>query len=815
MRQDLRYAARTLRKNLGFAAIVVLTLALGIGADSAIFAVVNRVLLTPLPFREPDRLCLLYERTPAAQRRSVSYPNYLDWQRSTRAFSSLAAFRRDNLVLSGAGRPQRLRAAMISAGFLSTLGVSPIVGREFQGAEDQLGSGGVALISENFWKTRYAGGTTVLGNTLELNGSAYAVVGVVPDAVRTLKTALFTPADVYIPVGQWRDPSFRDRKVTTGLSVIGRLAPGTGESSAAAEMSHIAANLAIAFPDANRDVGITIVPLRKQLVGAVQPMLLVLLAGVTFVLLIACANVASLLLVRSTGRMKEFATRAALGASPARVVLQLLTEAVFLALIGGAAGLALGVIGARVAKTLVSVDVPRLDSVAIDGHVLAFTFAVSLAAGVLFGLAPAVKILRLNLGQTLKEGGRASGNLRRSAQKVFVLGEVAIALVLLVGAGLMIRTLQKLLRVQPGFDPHNVLVFDISPSPATGTDAQQLRMLFRHLSERLETIAAVNSASMLLDPLPLSGSADVVAFDVPDRPTETHERNKTAAMWSFVSPDYFRAMGVILKRGRTFQLTDDEHAPQVAIIDEAFARSMFPNEDPIGKRIHIGYTGTSQIVGVVAHVNHWALSGEPANLVARQMYFPYAQLTDKYLTLGAGTGATVVVRTHSDPLALVPTIKDEVSQLDNGLAIFELHTMDEAVAAWLATRRFVMIALAIFAALALTLSAIGIYGVISYIVGQRTPEIGIRMALGAQARDIAQMILRQAGSMAAAGLVIGITASLLLSRLMSSLLFGISPADPLSLSAASALLLAVALASSYLPSQRAMRIDPLAALRGE
>ncbi|MBV9437330.1 MAG: ABC transporter permease, partial [Acidobacteria bacterium] len=478
LRQHLRYARRTAWRNPGFTAVVVFTLALGIGADAAIFLVVNGVLLKPLPFREPQSLCLLYDRTSSAQRASVSYPNFLDWQRTTQAFASLAAFRRDNMILSGGRRPERLRTAMVSAGFLATLGVEPILGREFQASEDTLGGANVALVSESFWRTRYSARNTVLGSALDLNGSAYEVVGVVPDAVRTLKTALFTPSDIFVPLGQWRDPSFRDRKVTTGLSVIGRLAPGASENSAAAEMSHIAANLAAAFPDTNRDVGVTVISLRKQLLAAVEPMLYVLLGAVTFVLLIACTNVANLMLARATARMKEFATRSALGAGWTHLALQMLIEAIFLASMGGLGGIFLAAIGARAAKALIPRDVPRLETLAVDSHVLMFVLLLSIAAGILVGLAPTVKIFRLNLNEALKSGGRGSSSLGRGAQTFFVIGEVSIALVLLVGAGLMIRTIENLLRVRPGFDPHNVLVFDVSPSPVAAADPLQLRAVF-------------------------------------------------------------------------------------------------------------------------------------------------------------------------------------------------------------------------------------------------------------------------------------------------------------------------------------------------
>lgn len=812
--QDLRYTTRTLRKSPGFAAIVLLTLTLGIGANTAIFSVVHGILFKPLAFAEPDRLYMIYEKTPTSQQYSVSYPNFLDWQRGNETFSSMAAFRKDNLVLTGEGRPERLHAAMISAGLLSTLGIRPVIGREFHDSEDQLGAGGAVLISEGLWRRKFAGNLNVLGQTLQLSGAAFNILGVVPEGLRTLKFRM-GPADVYVPVGQWRDSSFRDRKVTTGLYVVGRLRPGKTASSAGVELSQFAANLARAYPDANRDVGINIVPLKQAVAAGLETMLFVLLFAVCFVWLIACTNVANLLLARSTGRIREFATRIALGASYKRVVFQLLTESMVLALIGSGAGLLFALTATRFALELAPGEIPRADSVGIDVHVLTFTFAISVFAGILLGIAPIVKILRLNLSESLKEGGRGSSGLRHRAQGIFAVAQVALALVLLVGAGLMIRSLVKLWGVHPGFDPHNVLVFDITPSAATATDAEKIRSSFRQLTDKLEILPSVEAASMVLDPLPLTGVADAVPFDIEGRPAAASANDKTSAIWYFVSPGYFRTMGIQLKRGRSFRITDDENAPHVALIDEALARSMFPTEDPIGQRITIGFTGASEIIGVVAHVNHWNLGGDPAAFVNRQMYFPYAQLADKYLPLGVNGGATVVVRTRSEPLGFVAAIQDQVTQLDGVEVMYDVRTMSQIIDTWLATRRFAMILLAIFASLALVLSAIGIYGVMSYLVGQRKHEIGIRMALGAQPEDILRLVLVHGGKLAFTGILLGITAAILLTRLMTGLLYGVSAIDPITFSAVAILLVLVGLVACYIPAKRAMGVDPLASLRFE
>jgi len=814
--QDLRYTLRVIFRSPGFSLIVILTLALGIGANTAIFSIVNAVLLTPLPFSDPDRLLVIYEKTPNTPQGSVSYPNFQDWQRGSKSFSSLAAFRKDNLVLTGEDRPERLHAGMISAGLLATLGIQPILGREFTAEEDQLGAGGAVLISEGLWRKKYGTDPNILGRVLQLNGAAYAVVGVVPQALQTLKINFFTPGDVYIPVGQWRDPSFRDRKVTTGLFVVGRLKRGIDPDFAYAEMSGVAVNLARAYPDADRNVGITLIPLKKLVVAGLEPMLLVLLGAVGFVLLISCTNVANLLLARANGRMREFATRTALGANQKRVMIQLFTESVLLALIGGVMGLFLAAIGTRAALTLVPTEIPRMESIGVNANVMIFTLIISVSAGIFFGSAPIFRILRLNLSETLKEGGRGASSVRQYAQRVFVVLEVALALVLLVGAGLMIRSVAKLWSIHPGFSSQNILVFEITPPPSVAADAQKIRVLFRQLTEKLESINGVESASMILDPLPLTGVADVVPFNVEGRPIPENTKDKTPAIWYFVGPDYFRTMGVVLKRGRLFGINDDEKAPQVVVIDEVFARSIFPNEDPIGKRITIGYTGTSEIIGIVGHVNHWSLGGDdPPRFVQRQMYFPYPQLADKYLPLGISGGATVVLHTRSEPLTFFKAAQEQATQLDGGQVLFEVRTMEQIVSIWLATRRFAMALLGVFAILALVLSAIGIYGVISYMIGQRRREIGIRMALGAQPVDILRLVLEHGGRLTLMGIFLGGLGSLLLARLMQSLIYGISTADPITFAIVVFLLAFVALMACYIPARRASATDPLIVLRSE
>jgi predicted permease len=815
LRRDLRDSFRAMKKAPGFTAIVIATLALGTGANTAIFSVVNGTLLKPLPFAEPSRLYIIYRKNPSTQRASVSYPDFIDWQRQQHAFSSLAAFRKDNLVLTGEGRPERQHAAMISSGFLATLGIHPVLGREFNDRDDQLGAGATVLISEAFWRARFAADPDVVGKALRLEGSAYTIVGVVPRSVQALQIPLFSPGDLFVPLGQWRDPSFRDRKVTTGMCVIGRLAPGVTEPAARAEMSRVAANLAAAYPDSNQNIGANPVSLHGIVIAGIEPALLVLWITVSFVLLICCTNVANLLLARSNARIREFATRMALGASQGRIVAQLLTESVLTALIGGGVGLLLALVGLRAFLHLAPLQVPMADSIAIDRNVLLFMLAMSLVAGVLFGSAPAFKFRRLHLSGSMREGGRGASSLRHRSHRVLVVAEVALALALLAGAGLMIQSLTSLWRVSPGFDPHNVLVSEITPSPAIAADPHRTRALFRQLTERLEAVPGVESAAMVLDPLPLTGVADVVPFNVEGAPVETKARDNPSAIWYFIGPDYFKTMGIALKRGRSFQVTDNENSPQVAVIDEVFANSMFPNQNPIGRRITIGFTGTSEIVGVVGHVNHWNLGADPATFVNRQMYFPYQQLADKYLPLGIRNGATIVARTRSEPLGFRTAIEAQTTQLDDGLAMFDVRTIDDIIGNWLATRRLTMVLLAVFALLALLLSAIGIYGVFSYMVGQRIKEIGIRLALGGEPGHILWLILGEGGTLAVVGIVLGWLAAASLGRLMAGMLYGVNAADPVTMVVSALVLMAVAFAACYVPARQAMRVDPLIALRLE
>ena len=806
--QDIRYAIRTLAKTPGFTAIAVLTLMLGIGANTALFSVVNGVLLNPLPYAQPDRLAALYEKTANFQRSSISYPNFLDWQKDNHSFDSMAAYRTDEFNMTGAGEPERLRGDMISADFFSLFGVQPVIGRNFSADEDRVGGAPVVLISGGFWKRRFGSSPDVLGKTITLNATDYEIVGVIPASFR-----LDRNNDVYVPIGQWNDSTFRDRRVSMGMRAVGRLKAGITLDQARADMADIARNLETAYPEADKGMGVTVMSLKKAITGDIEPFLFVLLGAVGFVLLIACANVANLMLARATGRTREFAIRTALGASSMRVVRQLLTESVLLSLAGGALGLLLAAWGTGLVLQLVPDAVPRAREIGVDGRVLLFTFAVSIAAGILFGLAPALKTLRPDLQETLKEGGRGLSGTKHRAQGVFVAVETAMALVLLVGAGLMIRTLSALWSVNPGFNPHHALTFNVALPPGIGTNGPAARALIREVHDGLAAIPGVEAVSLEGGSLPMMGDSEV-PFWLEGQPKPTNDNDMNWSLFYITEPDYLKAMGIPLERGRFLTAQDDERGPAVIVIDETFAKKFFANQDPIGKRINIDLLGVQpEIIGVVGHVKHWGLDTDATQPIQAQLYLSIMQVPDRFMPLF--TSAGVVLRTQGDPLPLTSAIRAMIGRVNSKQVVYSVETMDEVVSDSLAARRFSMALLGIFAGLALVLSSIGIYGVISYLVGQRTHEIGIRMALGAQRGDVMGMVIGQGAKMALAGVAIGLAAAFALTREMAKMLYGVSATDPLTFAGVAVALVIVALAACYIPARRAMRVDPLVALRYE
>jgi predicted permease len=812
--QDVQYGLRMLLKNPGFSAIAIVTLALGIGANTALFSVVNGVLLNPLPYQEPERLVALYAKSKEFPRSSISYPNFLDWQRENRSFTALAAFRSDDLNLTGVGEPERLRAEMISATFFPILGVKPVFGRVFSEQEDQLGGTPVIMISEWLWKRKFGGSLDVIEKSISLNAKLYNVVGVIPGSFHYQNNNFFSNAEVFVPIGQWDEKLFRDRRASMGMDGVGRLKPGVSFEQANAEMSAIAAHLTELYPDINKDSGITLVPLKQNVVGDIQPFLLVLLAAVGFVLLIACANVANLLLARSTGRTREFAIRTALGANRGRMIRQVLTESILLALAGGVMGALIAAWGTQAALKLLPDALPRAEEIQLNGRVLLFTFGASLLAGLLFGLIPALKNSGRNIHETLKEGGRGGSGMRHRTQGVIVAVEMALALVLLAGAGLMIRSLANLWNVDPGFDPNHVLNFNIAAAQPLGETPAAARAMFRRLHDAIASVPGVQAVSLTVGASPMAGDSELPLW-LEGEPKPVSQSDMKVSLFYVTQPDYLKIMKIPLKRGRFLTESDRETAPPVTVIDEEFARRFFREKDPIGKRVNFDIlNSTAEIVGVVGHIKQWGLDETNDSPVQAQCYFPLTQTPDSLMPLLAH-GLQGVARTEQGVLNDVSAIHRSVESVNSQIVVYGTQAMTEVIADSLATKRFAMMLLGIFAVLATMLSSVGIYGVISYIAGQRTHEIGIRMALGAGRGHVLRMMLGQSGKMALAGIAIGLVASIALTRLLSSMLFGLSTYDPVTFLGATLLLLLIAMTACIVPAWWATRVDPLVALRYE
>jgi predicted permease len=806
--QDLRYALRMFAKSPGFAAIAIFTLALGIGANTALFSVVNGVLLNPLAYPHSGQLVAVYGTTPGVNLGPITYLNFLDWQRDTQTFSSLAMYRNRDMNFIGKDKSERVTSYMISADFFSTLGVAPILGRNFSADDDHVGAAPVVLLGAGFWKRTFGSSPDVIGKTITLNATSYEIVGVIPPDF----SFYGHDRDVYTPIGQWNDKSFRDRRIDLSAHAIGRLKPGATLAQAKSDMDRVAQNLATAFPEADKNVGIALVSMKEDIVGNVQPFLIVLLAAVGFLLLISCANVANLLLARAMGRSREFAIRAALGANHMRVIRQLLTESILLAAAGGALGLLLAWWGTKVMLASLPGALPRASEVSLDSHVLLFTLAISLFAGIIFGLAPALKTSRVDLHEILKESGRNSSGARHRLQGVFVVVEVAMALVLLVGAGLMLRSLAALWRVDPGFNPSHAITFVLSMPADSATTSAETRARLRQFDEKMHNISGVQAVSVTLGSRPMiHNSSEPFWIDGQPKPADIQDMHQ--AMFYLVESGFQPAMGVTLDRGRFVSPRDDEHSPVVVDIDDIFARTYFPNESPIGRHIHLAvFNVEAEIVGVVGHVKQWGLDADPKSAIEAQFDYPFMQLPEKLMPLVADSVA-VVLRTEGDPTAVMDSVRRAVNEIDSRDVVYNVQTLNEVVSNSFAARKLSMILLGIFAALALLLACVGIYGVISYLVGQRTHEIGVRVALGAQSNDVMRLIIGHGAKMAVIGVAIGTATALALTRLMSNQLFGVSAHDPLTFTAVACLLILVSVAACYVPARRAMRVDPIVALR--
>jgi predicted permease len=813
MRQDVRQAARMLIQHPSFTAAAVLSLAIGIGANSAIFSVVDAVLLNPLPYAAPDRLIAIHGTSSTTTRNSVSYPNFLDMRARARTFEDIAAWRIEMFTLAGQPQAERLIGGRVSASYFSILRVPPLLGRTFEAREDQPGAPRVVLLGERLWRRRFAADPHVIGQHVTLEGEPYTVIGVMPARVGVgVIPRLYN--DVFLPIGQYGDELFLSRHVNAA-AVIGRLRPGVDVAEARAEMDTVATSLAAAYPESNNGVGINVVPLGEDLVGNLQPTLVLLLATVTFVLLIACANVSNLILARFTRRTQEFAVRLALGANRARIVRQALTESACLAFAGGVVGVVLAAWGTRAALRLVPSALPDIVNVQLNARVLIVATAVSLVSGFACAIVPAVRATRPTLGHGLQHSGRAGSSRRHRAQHTFLIIQVALTLILLVGAGLLARSLARVWRVDPGFEPRGIVTFMTGLSGERASDAEHVRTTVRRIAERLAAVPGVEAASAVFGAVPYTGNNNAVDFWRAGEPKPVGS-DAPLALFSAVGPDYFQAMRIPLRKGRAFASHDTSQSPRVAIVDEAFAASVYPGRDPIGQRIHLDpITEPVEIIGVVGQIKHWGLDDGVAGNGARvHVYVPYAQLPDSFAPLAA-RGFSLVVRSSSATAEALGSLRAALREYDSGQVMINETAMTDGIARSLAGRRFSLIVLGIFALLALVLAIVGVYGLASYLATERTQEIGVRIALGAQRRDIVQALLGPIAQVAATGLAFGLLASLALARFVAGMLFNTSPVDPMTLTGVAMLLAAATLTASYLPARRALRADPMLALRHE
>jgi len=814
--QDLKFAARMLAKSPAFTAVAILTLALAIGANTALFSIVNGVLLNPLPYPQPDQLVTLHESKPNFNTGSISYPNFLDWQKDNHTLSSMAVSRAYSFSLTGLGPAEQAQAQLVTSDFFPILGVKPAAGRAFAPADDQIGAAPVALISAGFWKRKFGSAPDAVGKSLTLDGKPYTIIGVIPSDFDLMLDS-FSASEIYVPVVNWNNNLLFNRGAGLGFHGIGRLKPGVTIGQTRADFAAVTQNLATAYPEVDKGIGAALIPFNQRMLGSVKPILLVLFSAVGFVLLIACANIANLLLARSTARMREFAVRAALGAGKSRLIRQLLTESILLGAVGGALGLLLASWGMRAALGALPDTLPRAGEIQIDLRVLLFTAAATLLAGIFFGLVPALKISRTNLQDCLKQGGRGSSGTRQRVHGILVVVEMALALVLLIGAGLALRTLVQLWNVDPGFNPRNVLTFGFSLSPSTlQTSPTAIRASFRAAESAVTATPGVQAVALSWGAFPMSGD-DEWLFWRDNRPKPTTRNEMNWVIDYVVDPDYLKIMETPLRSGRFLTARDDEHAPPVVVVDEVFARQYFANENPVGQRLNLEIGGgniQAEIVGVVAHVNQWGLDTDATESLRAQLYFPFMQLPDPVMAL-APTGMRMVARTRGSDTGLFDSIRHSLQQVNSEQVVYGAQTMPEVISDSTAAQRFSAILLGAFAIVALLLSGIGIYGVISYLIGQRTHEIGIRMALGAQQSKVLFQVLGEGLKLAIIGSALGLAAAFALTRLMTNLLFGVSPTDPLTFAAVAALLITVALAACYVPARRAAAVDPMVALRHE
>ena len=803
--QDFRFAVRMLVRKPGFTIIAVITLALGIGANTAIFSVVNAVLLRALPYEDPERILMVWRTQPelGISEHPISPANFLDWQEQQTGFEEMAAYEPGlGFNLTGSGEPERISGARVSAGMFSVLRLTPSLGRPFLTEDDQPGAPPVVALSHSLWQRRFGGDPSIIGRTLNLDGRSSTIV-----AVLSRENVFLHEADLWAPFA-WSTEQ-RENRGLHSLGVIARLKPSVTGEQAKSEMEAISSRLAEAYPESNAGSGVNILPYREYIVSDVRPSLLIFLAATVFVLMIACANVANLVLARASERRKEMAIRTALGAGRWRVVRQLMTENLLLAGVGGMLGILLAWWGTDLLMALQQTDVPRVDQIGIDARVLGFTVLLTLLTGVICGLIPAFQAAKIDLTNTLKEGGRGTAtDSGRRLRNGLVIAEVAMALVLLVGAGLLSRSFLNLLLVKPGFNPQHLLAAAIALPETKYRDHKQQTDFYQQTLERLAAMPGVEAAGAI-NYIPLGSGAWMRRFAVSDQPLPAPGQ-EPRAVFSIVTPDYFRAMEIPIVQGRGFTQSDSAGAPLVAMINETTARSYWPNGDVYGKRIRNIGSGDQQppwmeIIGVVKDVRMARLATEPGP----QMYVPRAQITfpDPDMTL--------VARAAGEPANLAAAVRNAVAAVDKNQPVYDIRTMAQLMAHSVAAPRFNLLLVGVFAALALALAAVGVYGVMSYLVAARTHEVGVRMALGADAGDVLKLVIGRGMTLALVGVGIGLGAAFALTRVITSLLYSVRATDPLTFSVIPLLLASVAFLACYIPARRATKVDPMVALRNE
>ncbi|HMV86470.1 MAG TPA: ABC transporter permease [Blastocatellia bacterium] len=806
--QDLRFGVRTLLKSPGFALVALLTLALGIGANSAIFSVVNAILLRPMAYKNPEQLMLInHNYLKISLKASVSAFGFAHYRDNAKSFESLSAITGWAANLTGEGEPERLMGQSVSANFFHLLGFEAAKGRTFAPGEDQEGKNRVVVLSHGFWQRRLGGDANVLNKTLSLNGENYTVVGVMPESFQ-FGREFGQVVDMWRPIVFTPDQLSSNSLTSEFLTVIARLRPGVSQQQAQAEMDTIAANLRGQYMQGADATfwALLLTSFREQVVGDIRTMLLIVLLVVGFVLLIACANVANLLLARAAARQKEITVRMAMGASRWRIIRQLLTESVLLAVTGGILGLVIGFWGVKALISLNADRIPRANEVTLDWRVLLFTFGVAILTGVLFGIVPALQTAKANLNETLKEGGRsAAATAKHWMRSTLVVAEIAMALAVLIGAGLLVKSFMQVQQVNPGFNPQGLLTMHLSLPDGKYSVAPQRADFYKQLVNDVRALPGVQSVGAVSD-LPLSGSGSSGSFRIEGRDVPQNQSLPHGARWA-ATPEYFKTMGIPIIRGRYFEERDTADSAPVAIIDESLAKKYWPNEDPVGKRISFEGGANNriwrEIVGLVGHVKHTDLEGESR----AQYYMPHSQRAQPRMAL--------VIRTASDPNSLAGSVRGVIKAMDSDLPVFRVRTMDQFVADSMTQRRFALLLIGVFAGLAMLLAAIGLYGVMAYSVTQRTHELGLRMALGAQRSDVMKLVVRQGMLLAAIGLGLGVALALLLSRAMKTLLFNVSATDPLIYLLIAITLAAVALLACFIPARRATKVDPMVALRYE